>query len=500
MRRPLLALLACSLPFVASSLTGCAAGPTVVQPGALDPTGQARSIAGEPLAAYPPGDVGAELRAAQESDAPPAKGPWIGAAGASDLVMAGTSDTVLGVWVDVPRIPARQHAPADVALVIDTSGSMAGPKMENARTAALALVDKLHDGDILSISTFANEASVRLDPTILNPMTRRVFRGVIAGLQPSGGTNMFDGLTLAEQLALRGPATHPVRRVVVISDGMANIGPSSTEVLGALAARGSDRGAQVTAIGVGLDYDERTLDALAVRSSGRLYHVNEPGELPPIMDREIALLQQSAATGASIEIVPAAGVELLGIEGVRADRDAMGTVRVPLGTMFGGQHRELALKVRVHAQGEGSRPLASVRLRFKDPSDGNLDRVQEVVARYQVAGSMAEVEARRNDRTRAIVASQDAAQAQLFAAQQVNDGRYDDADKKLAAAENHLREEAVKAKNDSDRQRMMASAARVGQARASAKAAAAAPPAAAPAARRARALDMNQAAMKDAGF
>src|SRR4029079_9043242 len=122
-----------------------------------------------------------------------------------------------------------------------------------------------------------------------------------------------------ERAVFAAPTTHPVKRIVVISDGQANVGPSSPDVLGALAARGAEHGIQVTSIGVGLDYDENTLNALAVRSSGRLYHLAEPREMASILDREIKLLDSTMATDAFVEIVPAPGVQVLGADGVRSD-------------------------------------------------------------------------------------------------------------------------------------------------------------------------------------
>jgi Ca-activated chloride channel homolog len=487
MQRVLVGMLATAL------FAGCAPAPILVPQEPATPAAAAIADA--------PGLRATSDAALQATDQPGRKdGPWIGAAGESEYVLPGTSDTILGVWVDVPSVSRRAHAPTDVALVIDTSGSMAGPKIENARAAARDLVEKLSDGDIVSIQTFSDGVEERVAPTVLGPSTRPAILRVIAGLTPTGGTNMFDGLRAAEGRVLSGPPTHPVRRVVMISDGMANIGPSTPEVLGAVAARGAQEGVQVTAIGVGLDYDEHTLDALAMRSSGRLYHVDDPREMPSMIDREVALLEATAATGAVVEVVPAPGVQILGADGVHVDHKANGAMEVPIGTMFGGQHREMAVRVRVSAVGEGARPLASVRLRFRDPADGNLERVQEVVARYEVTQDPVVVGAHVSAKTRTILATQEVAGMTLAAAQQVNDGHFDAADKQLATAEAKLQDVAARASSVDDRKRALATVQQISSARVAAKTASAAPPAAAPAAERAPALNLNRAAMDAMGF
>jgi Ca-activated chloride channel homolog len=477
----------------ATLLAGCApAMPT--SPKAASDAGAAK-----PVAAATP-DALTPSVAATDQPSRPSAGPWVGAAGASDFVLAGTTDTMLGVWVDVPAASQKAHAPAAVSLVIDVSGSMSGAKIENARASARALVEKLADGDIVSIHTFSDQAQERVPPTRLNASTRAGILHVIDSLEPLGGTNLFDGLRLGENRAFTAPSTHPVRRVVVISDGIANIGPSTPEVLGELAARGAESGVQVTALGVGLDYDEHTLNALAIRSSGRLYHIGEPREMAAMLESELGLLQATAATDASIEVVPAPGVQILGADGVRADWGQGGALRFPLGTMFGGQHREMAIRVRVTAQADGTHPLASVRFHFRDPSDGNLDRVQEVVARYQVTSDRVAIDQHQNAKTQGIVATQEASQSALAAAQKINDGRFEDADKDLAVAEDKLRASAAHAATKADEQRALVAVARISGARKKAADASAAPPAAKPAAMRAGALDINGAAMRNAGF
>jgi Ca-activated chloride channel family protein len=478
---------------LACVLGGCAAAP-LPAPIAPDTT-PAKPIAGDDTA-----KAAATVRvAAPDEPSRSPTGPWVGAAGASDFVMAGVSDTVLGVWVDVPNPSQKQHAPAAVALVIDVSGSMAGSKIENARLAARSLVEKLADGDIVSIHTFSDDARERVAPTVLDRGSRVAIDRVIDSLEVSGGTNLFDGLRLGESRSFSAPATHPVRRLVVISDGVANIGPSTPEILGELASRGAESGVQVTAVGVGIDYDEHTLNALAMRSNGRLYHISEPRELSAMLESELGLLQATAATNAVLEVVPAPGVQILGVDGLRTEWGPSGALRFQLGTMFGGQHREMAIRVRVTAQVDGTHPLASVRFHFRDTADGNLDRVQEVVARYQVTSDHVAVEQHLNAKTQTIVTSQEASRAALAAVENLNKGSYESAEKDLAVAETKLRASAVTASNAVDKQRMIVAAGKMADARVKTKAAAAAPPAAKPS-MRSPALDVNAAAVRSMGF
>lgn len=490
---------------MACVLGGCGATATPL-PAAPRASSVASSVATETESSPAPDAPGAKVAPAVAATDGPSKalGSWVGASGASDFVLAGTNDTVLGVWIDVPVAAHKRHAPASVALVIDTSGSMSGSKMENARAAARSFVEKLSDGDIVSIHTFSDEAIERVPSTVLRADSRAAILRAIHSLEPSGSTNLFDGLRLGENRTLAAPASHPVRRVVLISDGIANIGPSSPEILGELAARGAQGGVQVTALGVGLDYDERTLNALAVRSSGRLYHLSEPRELSAMLERELSLLQSTAAANAFVEIVPAPGVRLLNANGLPFEWAQGSSIRIPLGSMFGGQHREMLVRAQVTATataaGDGSRPLASVRLHFQDPSDGNVERVQEVVARYQVTTDRLAVEQHQNEKTRAIVATQEAAQVTIAAAQKLNDGHFALADKDLASAEAKLRASAAQTGSADDKKRMMATASQISTVRAAAKAAAAAPPAAAAPAQRARALEANKAGMSAAGF
>ena len=472
-------------------VAGCGSSGAVAPPRAAAP--QAARVEPKPVASAPDDDP-------LPSEPPPGtSGAWVGAATESDWMLRTGGESYLGVWVDAPRVKPRVRAPVDLAIVIDTSGSMRGEKIENARSAARALVSALVDGDIVSLDTFSERAQVLVAPTVIDMRSRARILSTIDELTPAGATNMFHGLSLAEGHLASAPADHPVRRVVMISDGIANVGPSTPEDLGALAERGLRFRAQVTSLGVGNDYDEHTLNALAVRTSGRMFHLSDPREMASILKREGDLLGATVASDAYVEVVPATGVQIVAADpNVHFEWAGNGAVRIPLGALFAGQHREALLRVRVGALAAGSAQsaIASVRLHFHDPSDGDLDRVQEVVARVQPTDDASAVTAHANPKTAAIVAVLDAAKLEMQAAQHVNQGQFADADARLAAAEDQLRKGAALARDEGEKKRLDKAAASVAQQRAATHAAAAAPPAA----QRDQALRLNSGGMKDAGF
>lgn len=445
--------------------------------------------------------VGDEPEAAVSAlagQAPVAGSTWIHAEPDSGAVLARGGDGFIGVWVDVPAwARARVRAPVDLALVIDVSGSMEGAKIQAARASARTIVERLADGDILSVDVFSDTARPLVAPVRLTPETRAGVLSRIAELGTGGSTNMFDGLAMAERHAAQAPADHPVRRIVMISDGQANVGPSSPEALGELAERSLGFGAQVTSLGVGLDYDERTLDAIAMRTSGRLFHIGDPREMQATLEREVGLLSQTVADQAFIEVVPAPGVTLSSVDGAHFAWTEGRAARIPLGTLFAGQHREALVRVRVSPSAAGTqRALASVRLAFHDPAANEVERVQEVLARVTATNDDGVVAQQASPRTHAMMATLDAAKTELQAAQDVGSGNYAQAEKQLAQTEQSLRDEAARTKDDGARQKLDLAAQSIAHARATAAAA----PAAAPADVRGGALEMNKAAMGAMGY
>jgi Ca-activated chloride channel family protein len=480
------------LSIALATLVGCASqrAPSPVAPLA----------ASAPVAATDPGDPGSQLAAHETMRRNVAEdGRWVSAATASDFVLAGSTEEAFGVFVDVPKGASPGHVPTALALTIDTSGSMMGEKMEHAREAARRLVEELENGDVLSIVTFDDGARLRLAPTEIDARSRRTALAVIDELSADGGTAMFEGLKVAESQLWSTPDTHLVRRMVVISDGMATEGPTSPDELARVAEVGLQRGIQVTAIGVGLDYDEHTLDALAVRTSGRLYHVEHSEQLAGIVAKEIGLLEATAAAEVEVELVPASGVRLLGTDAAQARWSGTSLV-IPIGTVFEGQQRELLVRAFIDGAHEGTKVLASVRLHFRDPAEDGLRRVQESVLRATVTDDASLVAAHKNSRTQTLLAMREAAMVAQIASEQANAGELEKADEQLAQAEQRLHAQAAVAATREEKERVTKSAERIGRTRSSMAKAKKAPAAARATAGRKAALEMNDEAMDAFGF
>lgn len=430
-------------------------------------------------------------------------GGWLHAAPVQTRVMQNSDGTTwVGFWVDTPTVAtAAQRPPLDVALVIDTSGSMSGSKIVNARMAAASFLDGLTDGDIVSVYSFNTDVTELAPPTPVSSATRAVLLQRVQGLYASGGTNLHDGLLAGRLATDRAPATHPVRRIVMISDGRATVGDTDANSIGDVAAQATEHGTQVTAIGVGLDYDESMLNAMAVRSAGRLYHLEEPQQMASILHNELELLGDTVAANVFIEFTPADGVAVEGTDAVRLDRRGS-TVRVPLGSLYASQHREVLLRARIPTTGDGARAFGQARLIWQEPGAGTTREGAPVAMRYELTNDAAAPAQSVQERVQAMVVSYEAAQSQIRATRMLNEGQAERAEQELQQAQTRL-EAAQRQYHFSDevvQGNLTRQAAGLSSGRAAASSAAQAPAASRPARARAAALQNNSSAMDAYGY
>lgn len=258
-------------------------------------------------------------------------------------------------------------SPVSLALVIDRSGSMVGRKIANAIAAAVGAVERMRDGDTVTVVSFDTAATVVVPPTRVTASSRPGILSGIRGIRLGGDTCISCGLEEAMRQLEATPSSgrDQVSRMVLLSDGEATHGIKDLPGARQMASRMRDRGVTISTIGVDVQFDERFMSAIAVESNGRHYFVADASGLPAIFNEEFQSLEASLAQNAELVIEPASGVV---IEEVfdRSFRREGGRVVVPFGTFSAREEKTVLMRVRAPIDRDGVQPVASMRLSYRD--------------------------------------------------------------------------------------------------------------------------------------
>ena len=181
------------------------------------------------------------------------------------LVQGGQGIMYLDLSITTPAAtlsPSRVKA-SDIVVVLDRSGSMAADnRLPYAKEAVRRLVRQLQAEDRFALITFDSVAVVDTELTPVTDAAReRIVRRVNA-IQPGSSTNISDGLLKARAL-LQGPAEERNRKVILLSDGEANMGIVDPKELAKIAASFTGYSAVLSTIGMGLGFNETLMVALA---------------------------------------------------------------------------------------------------------------------------------------------------------------------------------------------------------------------------------------------
>ncbi len=196
----------------------------------------------------------------------------------------------------------EKRVPINVALVIDRSGSMSeDDRISAARDAANVALERLSADDIVSLISFNHKVEV-LHPAARLGSARDSLKHAIQRLKPDGTTALYAGVKEGGQQVREYLSDNKVNRVVLVSDGLANVGPSSPSELAALGRELGGKGISVTTIGLGLDYNEDLMQRLAGASDGNHAFVESSAQLASIFDKEFGDALSVSARDIIIEI------------------------------------------------------------------------------------------------------------------------------------------------------------------------------------------------------
>ncbi len=308
-----------------------------------------------------------------------------------DLLPANTKHTsYIRIGLEGLPLPSREaRPPINVALVLDRSGSMQGEKLRQAKEAAIMALEYLRSDDTLSVVAYDHTVRVLVPATALHDKNRvkRAIRGIEAG----GNTALFAGVSKGAAELRKYVEENRVNRIILLSDGLANVGPSTPSELGRLGRRLGGQGISVTTIGLGLGYNEDLMVRLAGASDGNHVFAETPSDLAAVFRNEFGELVSVIAQDVIIIINCGEGVRPLRMLG--RDAEIRGNrVEARLNQLYADQEKYLLLEIETPEGRSGeSLDLASVEVSYNDLLAKRRDKLAgQAQARYSASATETE--------------------------------------------------------------------------------------------------------------
>ena len=340
-----------------------------------------------------------------------------------------------------PRADDPKRLPANVALVVDTSGSMAGKPLEDARTAALALVRSLADEDKLSLVVFGSRAELLLPAAELDAENRALVERKLHEMEARGTTDLAAGLTAGLEQVERGLTADGINRVVLLGDGI----PNDASPIQALVERARARGITITALGLGLDYDEALMGRIARGSGGKFHHVEDSAKVAGFLRDEVLRLQGALAKNAVLELTTGPGVSVTGIVGQPWQPTPSGA-RLEIGDVSRGEARTVYVELAAQARrAETTLELLDAKLAYTDLG-GTTGSVATFVSSRSVSDERA-IQAGRDSSIELGAAFARSAETTVRAVELARGGKHADAKELLEATAELLENLATRLKN-----------------------------------------------------
>lgn len=304
---------------------------------------------------------------------------------------------------------APQSSPVsalNLSLVLDTSGSMAGAKLQNLKQAVGWLIDHLSEGDTLAITLFDDEVHSLVRSTTVHD--RAALHAQIEAIREAGGTAMSKGLLVGLDEAMKGRREGVVSRIVALTDGQTW---GDADRCKQLAAQAGAAGIPITALGVGAeeDWSIELLDSLASESGGYSGYIEKPEEIAKSFEETLRIMQATTFQNLRITFNPAGGVAARTIYRVapvisrlwpaletQHEADGAGVVAMPqtageatavtlpLGDMQPGVGQSLLYEVVLPARKPGQYRLAHLLLEYEEAGGrtGKLDAAADLVVNF----------------------------------------------------------------------------------------------------------------------
>jgi Ca-activated chloride channel family protein len=267
-----------------------------------------------------------------------------------------------------PTAKARSHrVPVNLCLVVDRSTSMQGARLDSLKQAAHNIVDELSEKDSLAIVAFHDRAEVVVpSQTGVKPA---VAKAKISAIQAGGGTEILRGLKAGLDELDRHHSDSVVSHLILLTDGQTY--GDDDECL-AEARRAGARRIGMTAMGIGDDWNDALLDAMAEQNGGRAFYIASPSQVRSLLQQRVRGLSEIFAHSLRLEHHCAEDVWIESQYRVTPYLDTMSLANGPtnLGALRGGVPLTLLLELGIAQKAPGEHHLLDLAVTATIPAKG----------------------------------------------------------------------------------------------------------------------------------
>src|SRR5262245_34318875 len=275
-----------------------------------------------------------------------------------------TLDVLLRITPPSPEVQVQRPA-LNLGLVLDRSGSMGGQnKMGFAREAAIYAVQQLLHTDRVSVIIFDDEVET-IVPNTLGENKGRIVE-LIQRVEPGGSTALHGGWQEGARQVRRHLLADGLNRVLLLSDGLANVGETNPDAIATDVNRLAREGISTTTMGVGDDYNEDLMEAMARSGDGNYYYIESPQQLPDIFQVELKGLMATCGNTVSLGLEPRGDVI---VAEVLNDLDRLPSGQWRLPNLVAGMPVVVLVRLNVPPQPRGVE-VCRFRLAWNDPGLG----------------------------------------------------------------------------------------------------------------------------------
>ncbi len=288
---------------------------------------------------------------------------------------------------------SRESTPLNLALVIDRSGSMDGGKLAQVKVAVAQILDLLRPADSVAIVDYDDQVTITAESPAVTPTARDEMKALVNRLRPRGMTDLAGGWLQGCECVAKHQSAGRVNRTLLLTDGLANRGITDMEELKQHASALFERRIVTSTFGVGEDFNEHLLEAMANSGGGNYYYIDTRQRIPEMLMEEFKDLAAVTLKNVTLELTFPAGVAFELFGEWRAEQTT-NRIIINLADMAANRTVNLFLKL-LTPPGSGDLKVNAL-VNGMDEENRPFQLAQSVTMRYAGAAEVAQAEEKRD--------------------------------------------------------------------------------------------------------